>query len=69
MVPALAIVQKNWLRSLLEQERIISIRVYGADIGKLGSSINHIFDDLRVLADPGDARRGSLERRIGRNNN
>lgn len=37
--------------------KAISIHVYGADIGKLGSSINHILDDLPVLPDPGDADR------------
>ncbi len=31
----------------------ISLHVYGADIGALGSSINHRFDDLPVRADPG----------------
>lgn len=35
----------------------ISIHVYGADIGKLGSSINRTFDDLPILPFPGDARR------------
>lgn len=30
----------------------ISIHVYGADIGKLGTSINHRFDDLPVRAKP-----------------
>ena len=37
--------------------KAISIHVYGADIGRLGSSINHVFQDLPVLPDPGDARR------------
>lgn len=37
----------------------ISIHVYGADIGRLGSSINHVFDDLPLRPDPGDARRGT----------
>lgn len=36
--------------------KAISIHIYGADIGRLGSSINHVFDDLPVLPDPGDAR-------------
>jgi predicted metal-dependent enzyme (double-stranded beta helix superfamily) len=40
----------------------ISIHVYGADIGKLGSSINHVFDDLPVRTDPGDARRVAWRR-------
>ncbi len=31
----------------------ISLHVYGADIAKLGSSINHRFDDLPIRADPG----------------
>jgi 3-mercaptopropionate dioxygenase len=35
----------------------ISIHVYGADIGRLGSSINRTFDDLPILPFPGDARR------------
>jgi predicted metal-dependent enzyme (double-stranded beta helix superfamily) len=35
----------------------ISIHVYGADIWKLGSSINRTFDDLPILPFPGDARR------------
>jgi 3-mercaptopropionate dioxygenase len=35
----------------------ISIHVYGADIGKLGSSINHTFDHHPVLSDPGEAPR------------
>jgi len=34
----------------------ISIHVYGADIAKLGTSINHRFDDLPVRADAGGAR-------------
>lgn len=42
--------------------RAISIRLYGADIGRLGSSINHVFDDLPVLPDPGDARRVTWRR-------
>ena len=32
--------------------KAISIHVYGAGIGRLGSSINHIFDDLVVLPAP-----------------
>lgn len=43
-------------------ETAISIHVYGADIGKLGSSINHVFDDLPVRPDPGDARRVAWRR-------
>lgn len=35
----------------------ISIHVYGADIGKLGSSINHVFDGLPIVPGPKDARR------------
>lgn len=38
-------------------DKAISIHVYGADIGRLGSSINRVFDDLPVLPDPGNARR------------
>jgi predicted metal-dependent enzyme (double-stranded beta helix superfamily) len=37
--------------------KAISIHVYGADIGNLGSSINRTFDDLPVLPFPGGARR------------
>jgi len=37
--------------------KAISIHVYGADIGKFGSSINHVFDDLPLRPDPGNARR------------
>ena len=37
--------------------KAISIHVYGADIGKLGSSINRTFDDLPILPFPGGARR------------
>ena len=32
--------------------KAISIHVYGADIGKLGSSINRTFDDLPILPFP-----------------
>lgn len=35
----------------------ISIHVYGADIGKLGSSINRTFDHLPVRSGPGGAAR------------
>jgi len=35
----------------------ISIHDYGADIGKLGSSINRTFDDLPILPFPGGAQR------------
>ena len=35
----------------------ISIHVYGADIGKLGSSINQVFDNLPLMPDPSDAHR------------
>ena len=38
-------------------QKAISFHVYGADIGKLGSSINRVFDRLPVLSDPGDASR------------
>ncbi|MBA2344434.1 MAG: cysteine dioxygenase family protein [Rubrobacter sp.] len=38
-------------------ETAISIHVYGADIGKLGSSINCIFESFRILPEPGDAQR------------
>ncbi len=34
----------------------ISIHVYGADIGKLGTSINHRFDDLPIRPEAGEAR-------------
>jgi hypothetical protein len=37
--------------------KAISIHVYGADIGKLGSGINHVFDDLPLRPEPGNARR------------
>jgi 3-mercaptopropionate dioxygenase len=37
--------------------KAISIHVYGADIGNLGSSINRTFDDLPILPFPGSARR------------
>lgn len=37
----------------------ISIHVYGADIGTLGTSINHRFDDLPIRSEAGDARRVS----------
>lgn len=37
--------------------KAISIHVYGADIAKLGSSINRTFDHLPVLPSPGDAPR------------
>jgi 3-mercaptopropionate dioxygenase len=37
--------------------KAISIHVYGADIGKLGSSINRTFDYLPILPFPGGARR------------
>ena len=43
-------------------EKAISIHVYGADIGRLGSSINHVFDDLPVRPDPGDVRRVAWRR-------
>ena len=33
----------------------ISIHVYGADIGRLGTSINHRFDDLAIRPDAGGA--------------
>jgi predicted metal-dependent enzyme (double-stranded beta helix superfamily) len=33
----------------------ISLHVYGADIGRLGSSINHRFDDLPIRAAAGSA--------------
>jgi len=36
--------------------KAISIHVYGADIGKLGS-INHVCDDLPLRSEPGNARR------------
>jgi 3-mercaptopropionate dioxygenase len=42
--------------------KAISIHVYGADIGRLGSSINHIFDGLPIMPDPGDARRVTWRR-------
>lgn len=38
-------------------DKAISIHVYAADIGLLGSSINQIFEQMPVLSDPGDARR------------
>lgn len=44
-------------------ETAISIHVYGADIGKLGSSINHVFDDLPVLPAPADDARRAAWRR------
>jgi predicted metal-dependent enzyme (double-stranded beta helix superfamily) len=34
--------------------RAVSVHVYGADIGRLGS-INHDFDDLPLRPDPGNA--------------
>lgn len=37
-------------------ETAISIHVYGADIGKLGTSINHRFDNLPVLEPSGGRR-------------
>ena len=37
--------------------KAISIHVYGADIGKLGRSINHVCDDLPLRSEPGNARR------------
>lgn len=37
------------------REIAISIHVYGADIGKLGSSINHRFDDLPIRSAAGNA--------------
>ena len=37
------------------QQHAISIHVYGADIGKLGSSINHCFDDLPIRTAAGGA--------------
>jgi 3-mercaptopropionate dioxygenase len=37
--------------------KAISIHVYGADIGKLGTSIYRTFDDLPILPFPGGARR------------
>lgn len=37
------------------REIAISIHVYGADIGKLGSSVNHRFDDLPIRRAPGSA--------------
>lgn len=43
-------------------ETAISIHVYGADIGRLGSSINHVFDGLPALPDPGDAHRVAWRR-------
>jgi predicted metal-dependent enzyme (double-stranded beta helix superfamily) len=42
--------------------KAISVHVYGADIGRLGSSINHVFDDLPVRPDPGDVRRVAWRR-------
>jgi predicted metal-dependent enzyme (double-stranded beta helix superfamily) len=42
--------------------KAISIHVYGADIGRLGSSINHVFQDLPVLPDPSDTRRMTWRR-------
>jgi predicted metal-dependent enzyme (double-stranded beta helix superfamily) len=43
-------------------EKAISIHVYGADIGGLGSSTDHVFDDLPLRTDPGDARRVAWRR-------
>lgn len=45
------------LVSNVGEGKAISIHVYGADIGNLGSSINRTFDDLPILAFPGGARR------------
>jgi 3-mercaptopropionate dioxygenase len=39
------------------ESKAISIHVYGANIEKLGSSINHTFDDLPILPSPRSARR------------
>jgi predicted metal-dependent enzyme (double-stranded beta helix superfamily) len=42
--------------------KAISIHVYGADIRKLGSSINRTFGHLPILPFPGGARRGRWSR-------
>ena len=42
--------------------KAISIHVYGAGIGRLGSSINRTFDRLPILPDPADAPRVSWRR-------